>query len=77
MMTGEKYIWIIWNVNCAIAKSKEKDFEKYLNDHEEYLIPKFIKYMADYAKFREEEMDHKFKFKILREVKFRIQEILL
>jgi len=70
MMTGEKYFWIIWNVNCPIVKNGKNDFEKYLEDHEKHLIPKFIDYLAQYAKFREEEMDNKFKYEILREIKF-------
>lgn len=72
MMKGIRFSWIIWEVNCPISRGKEDDFEKYLDDHEKNLIPRFIKHMANYAKFREEEMDNKFKYKILREVKIPI-----
>lgn len=60
-------------MNCTISRGKEEVFEKYLFEHEQYLISKFIKYMKDYAKFREKEMESKYKFRILREVKVGIQ----
>lgn len=63
------YYWIFWEIKCPITDNKnEKDFEKYLLEHENILLPKFLKYINSYAKFRLEELKRKFKFKIIRRI---------
>lgn len=69
MEKNKKYFWIVWDVDCPIARNNKKDFEKYLVNHEKNLIPRFRKYITEYARFREEEMDKKFGYKVLREIK--------
>jgi len=70
-MADKKFFWIVWDLNCPITKHRKYNFAKYLAEHEKHLIPKFIKYIEDYAEFRAEELKNKYKFKILREVKIR------
>jgi len=65
-----KYYWVIWVTGCLITKNHRDDFEEYLKENEENLIPKFIDFIDDYANFRVDEFKGKFDFEILRKIKF-------
>lgn len=66
-----KYQWIYWEIPCQITDGRNKKyFEKYLLEHENTLLPKFLKYIDEYSEFRIEELKRKFKFKVIREVNF-------
>lgn len=73
-MKDQKFYWIIREINCPIAKNEE-DFEKYLSIFEEKIIPNFIEYMEEYALFRYEELEEKWGYKIIREVRFVVEKI--
>lgn len=64
---GDKFFWIVREMDCAILKSEEK-LKEYLKDFEENMIPCFMIHMEEYALFRLDELSRKYKFKILREV---------
>ncbi|MBI4692328.1 MAG: YkgJ family cysteine cluster protein [Candidatus Terrybacteria bacterium] len=66
MKINKKLFWIIWNVDCPIIKNRRDDFEKYLTEHEQKLIPNFIKHLENYADFRVEELKKKYKYEVLR-----------
>ena len=72
MIIDSKFYWIIWNISCPIIENRRNDFEKYLEEHENNLIPKFIDYLKDYADFRLEELKKKYKYEIIREAKIRL-----
>ncbi len=76
VMIDQKFYWIIREINCPIAKNEEV-FEKYLSVFEETIIPHFIEYMEDYALFRYDELAEKWGCKIIREVRFIVDKILL
>lgn len=67
MKINNKFFWIIWDVVCPITKNRREDFERYLVEHEEKLIPQFIDHLDDYANFRVEELKSKYKYEVLRE----------
>jgi len=67
MKINKKLFWIIWNIDCPITKNRRDDFEKYLTEHEEKLIPNFIEHLNAYADFRIEELKKKYKYEVLRE----------
>lgn len=69
----QKFYWIIREINCPIVKNEE-DFEEYLSIFEEKIIPNFIEYMEEYALFRYEELEEKWGYKIIREVRFVIEK---
>lgn len=62
-----KFFWIVWVINCSI--SKQKDFEPYLKEFENELIPLFKDNLEDYSKFRFEELSHKYRFNVVREIR--------
>ncbi len=62
-----KFFWIIWKVDCPILE--KRDYEPYLQDHEQNLLSKFKPYLNDYTKFRLEEFLQKYEYQVLREVK--------
>ena len=62
-----KFFWIVWKVNCPILD--KEDFEPYLKEHEQKLIPTFMEYLKDYEKFRQEEFLSKYEYIVLREIK--------
>ena len=63
------FTWIIWKLNCPIIIDKNKEeFEKYLQEFEKTLIPKFKSHLENYSKFRIKELTKKYKHETLREV---------
>jgi len=68
MNISGKFFWVIWDVNCLILK--QKNFEPYLEQFETELIPNFQENLENYSKFRLEEFIHKYKFQVIREIKF-------
>lgn len=61
-----KFYWMIWKIPCPIVSKTDK--EKYLKFFEENIIPKFRKYLEEYASFRDKELRDNFQFEILREI---------
>ena len=72
MKINQKFFWIIWNIDCLITKNRRADFEKYLTEHEEKLIPQFIDHLEDYADFRIEELKKKYKYEVLRAARIKL-----
>lgn len=72
MKINKKLFWIIWKVDCLITENRRADFEKYLTEHEEKLIPNFIEHLENYAAFRIEELKKKYKYEVLREAKIKL-----
>ncbi len=72
MKIDKKLFWIIWNIDCLITKDRRDDFEKYLTEHEEKLVPNFVEHLEKYADFRVEELKKKYRYEILREAKIRL-----
>ena len=64
----KKYFWVTWNINCQILK---EDYEAYLEEHEQKIIPKFKEHLDEYSKFRLEEFLQNYKYKVLREVRLK------
>ncbi len=65
-----RFVWIFWKIKCPILDNGNKEeFKKYLQDHEQNLIPEFKEYLDDYSQFRLEEFLAKYQYEILREVK--------
>ena len=76
VMIGRKFYWIIRKINCPIAKDEES-YEKYLKVFEETIIPNFIECLEDYSLFRYEELAEKWGCKMIREVRFIAENILI
>ena len=74
MKINKNLFWIIWDVDCQIIKNRQDDFEKYITEHEEKLIPSFIEHVEDYAEFRVEELKRKYKYEVLREARIKLPE---
>jgi Fe-S-cluster containining protein len=70
LVDNGKVFWIIREINCQIVEN-EGDFEEYLSDFEENIIPNFEPYLEPYALFRFEELAEKFSFRVLRELRIR------
>jgi hypothetical protein len=70
LVDNGKVFWIIREINCAIVRN-EGDFEEYLSDFEENIIPNFEPYLEPYALFRFEELAEKFNFRVLRELRIK------
>lgn len=68
-INGE-FFWIVWKLNCLILNKNKKEFEIYLREHEKYLIPKFKECLSDYSEFRLKEFLSKYRYEVLREIKF-------
>lgn len=60
---NKKLFWIIWDADCLITKNRRSNFDKYLTEHEEKLIPNFIDHLEDYADFQIEELKKKIDMK--------------
>lgn len=69
MEINGNFFWMVWQVNCPVSNNKDK-FEEYLKKHEQESVPKLKKYIKEYSDFRNEEFLRKYKYKILRRVKF-------
>jgi len=65
-----KFFWIIREIDCQIPKN-EDNFEEYLKDFEENIIPDFESHLEPYALFRFDELAEMFSYRILREVKIK------
>ncbi|HCU71146.1 MAG TPA: hypothetical protein DIC35_05360 [Candidatus Moranbacteria bacterium] len=62
--------WVTWNIRCELLEKKSLDIEKYLAHLEEEIIPNFLQHLDDYSQFRLKELKRKYRYKILRKVKF-------
>ncbi|MCG2699761.1 YkgJ family cysteine cluster protein [Candidatus Parcubacteria bacterium] len=63
------FTWIIWKLNCPIVINKNKEeFEKYLQELEKTLLPKFKSHLENYSKFRIKGLMKKYKHEILRKI---------
>lgn len=76
IMIERKFYWIVREINCPIVKNREV-YEKYLGVFEETIIPHFTEYLEDYALFRYDELAEKWGYKIIREVRFIVEKMLI
>jgi len=65
-----KLCWIIWKIDCFIIQ-EEENFEEYMKDLEEKLIPDFRPHLEAYSLFRLDELSGKYRFKVLREIRIK------
>jgi Fe-S-cluster containining protein len=64
-----KFFWIVWKIPCPIVK--KRNYEPYLREHEEKLVPKFKKFLTSYSAFRSKELLNAYEYKVLREINMR------
>jgi len=70
----DRFFWIVRQIDCPITVNEE-NFENYLRDFEENIIPDFDQYMEEYALFRYDELAERYGYKVLREVKHKVSLI--
>ena len=65
-----KFFWIIREIDCQIVEN-EDNFEEYLRNFEENIIPDFEHYLEPYAIFRFDELADMFGYRVLRELRIK------
>lgn len=67
---NDDFFWIFWKNPCPILKKTREELELFLIEHEKKLLNQYKDYIAEYSKFKFEELIKRNEFVILRKIIF-------